>query len=157
VFLGYSEFQLILAEAAVRGWISADTSSCYEKAIKASFEFYNKYAGNYSSYVDETAAETYLQSDSVALNYVSTNEEKIERIIMQKYLQSFLQGGWRMYFDHLRTGYPCFADWGDDTPPTRWMYPNKEYDYNSENVTKAITRQFGEGNDKTREVSWWLK
>jgi len=57
----------------------------------------------------------------------------------------------------LRTGFPSFASLPDLTPPTRWMYPNNEYLLNAEHVAEAITRQFGAGNDKTRELSWWLK
>jgi hypothetical protein len=41
--------------------------------------------------------------------------------------------------------------------PYRWIYPQTEYNYNTENVTTAITRQFGEGNDKINVTTWWLK
>jgi hypothetical protein len=37
------------------------------------------------------------------------------------------------------------------------MYPNDEYQLNSQNVSEAIKRQFGEGNDNTMQVTWWLK
>lgn len=157
VILGYPELQFILAEASVRGWISSDAKTHYENGVKASFQFYNTYAENYASYVDENAASAYLQEDLVSFDNATTNEEKINRIVTQKYLQSFLQGGWTPYFEHLRTGYPEFITLPDVTPPTRWMYPNDEYQLNSENVADAIKRQFGEGNDNTRQVPWWLK
>ncbi|PQJ73340.1 SusD/RagB family nutrient-binding outer membrane lipoprotein [Polaribacter butkevichii] len=87
----------------------------------------------------------------------TTDEEKLELILTQKYLTSFLQGGWKMYFDHLRTGVPEFPYLGSDTPPTRWIYPLDEYNNNSANVTEAIERQFGGSNDGIREITWWLK
>src|SRR5690606_15736133 len=36
--LGYSEQQLILAEAAVRGWITADAKELYNEGVMASFK-----------------------------------------------------------------------------------------------------------------------
>ena len=39
-----------------------------------------------------------------------TDQQKIKRVVMQKYLSSFLQGGWTPYFEHLRTGYPSFLE-----------------------------------------------
>ena len=157
VFMGYSELELILAEASVRGWISSPAKDHYENAVKASFGFYNTYAADYAGYVDEAAAETYLSETLVDFANANTDDAKMELIMMQKYLLSFLQGGWRMYFDHLRTGYPEFRITEGVTPPLRWMYPNSEYQQNSVNVTDAITRQFGEGNDKTRVTPWWLQ
>ncbi|NOY97169.1 MAG: SusD/RagB family nutrient-binding outer membrane lipoprotein, partial [Chlorobi bacterium] len=157
MILGYSELQLILAEASVRGWINLSAAELYEKGVKASFAFYNNYAVNYAQYVDEAAAMEYLKQPLVDFSNATNNEEKIERIIMQKYLFSFLQSGWRAYFDQLRTGYPGFRILPGVTPPTRWMYPNSEYQENSDNVTEAIARQFGSGNDKIREITWWLK
>jgi hypothetical protein len=158
MLLGYGELQLILAEASARGWIdSSKAESYYNNGVKASFAFYNIYAEDYAEYVNEAAANTYLNGDLVKFSNATTEEEKIERIMMQKYLTSFLQGGWRMYFDHLRTGYPSFLSLPGVSPPTRWMYPNIEYQQNSDHVTQAITAQFGAGNDKINEITWWLK
>ncbi|WP_372650905.1 SusD/RagB family nutrient-binding outer membrane lipoprotein [Draconibacterium sp.] len=157
VFLGYTELQLILAEAAVRGWISTSAKDHYENAVKASFEFYNAHATDFVEDVNANAANEYLQGQLVDFANASSNEEQLKLIMLQKYIPSFLQGGWRMYFDHLRTGYPEFRIDGTNTPPLRWMYPTSEYQQNSENVSAAITTQFGEGNDKIRETSWWLK
>ena len=140
ILLGYSELQFILAEARVRGWInSPDADVLYEKGDKASFKFYNKYAKGYESYFTDQAANDYLQESLVELNPSLNNDQKIERIIMQKYLFSFLQGGWRVYMEHLRTGYPSFAYLPGNNPPARFMYPNSEYLYNPDNVASAIT------------------
>ncbi|WP_320111436.1 SusD/RagB family nutrient-binding outer membrane lipoprotein [Draconibacterium orientale] len=157
VFLGYTELQLILAEAAVRGWISTSAREHYENAVKASFEFYNAHAADYAVYVNVDAANAYLHGQLVDFANASSNEEQLQLIMLQKYIPSFLQGGWRMYFDHLRTGYPEFRIDGTNSTPLRWMYPTSEYQQNSEHVSAAITAQFGEGNDKIRETSWWLK
>ncbi|NMC40689.1 MAG: SusD/RagB family nutrient-binding outer membrane lipoprotein [Bacteroidales bacterium] len=158
MLLGYHELQLIFAEARLRGWItSSDVKTYYNNGIKASFNFYNKYAKGYSAWMDDAAAEAYLLEVLINLDNAVSDNEKLERIIMQKYLASFLQGGWNMYFDHLRTGYPVFLTLPGVTPPTRWMYPTSEYQYNNANVTAAISSQYGPGNDKIREIPWWLK
>lgn len=154
--LSYSEVQFILAEAAVKGWISANAQTFYENGIKANFKFYNTYAKGYETYYTETEATSYISGASVNFENATTDAEKINLIITQKYLTSFLQGGWRMYFDHLRTGYPVFP-LGVGTAPTRWIYPLDEYNNNSVNVTEAISRQFGGSNDGIRELTWWLK
>lgn len=158
VLLGYSELQLILAEARVRGWITvSDAQTYYENGIRASFGFYNRYAENYSAYVNSDAADTYLQNPLVDFAAAASDEERIERIVIQKYLRSFLQGGWTPYFENLRTGYPRFMEPESGTPPTRWIYPQSEYQNNNQHVSDAINRQFGEGNDAIRAIPWWLK
>ena len=157
MILGYSELQLILAEALVRGWISGNAKTYYENGVKASFGFYNLYAENYASFVDSDAADVYLANGLVDFEKATTDEEKIELIIMQKYLQSFLQGGWRPFYEKLRTGYPNFLEPQGSAIPSRWIYPTSEYQLNAENVSAAIQRQFGEGNDDIRETPWWLK
>ncbi|MBN1145130.1 MAG: SusD/RagB family nutrient-binding outer membrane lipoprotein [Bacteroidales bacterium] len=158
MLMGYHELQFILAEARIKGWIDdADAETYYEKGIEASFEFYYEYSKELSEYVSETALNEYLTHPLVDLSTASGDEERLERIIMQKYLASFLQGGWSMYYEHLRTGYPAFSYLPTLTPPARWMYPNSEYQLNSKNVSDAITRQFGADNDNIRETTWWLQ
>lgn len=157
LLLGYSEQQLILAEAAVRGWIIADPEALYDAAVKASFRFYEKYAEDYAAYVSEADATDYLNKPLNDFSTATTDEEKIEMIVMQKYLQAFYQSGWSAFYDHLRTGYPSFRRPAGVQIPNRWIYPQSEYNQNMENVSSAITRQFGAGNDKIHEVTWWLK
>ena len=155
--LSYSELEFILAEASVRNWINSNAETHYNNAVKASFQFYNTFAKGFESYVESSAAEAYLNGNLVSFNNALTMEQKLELILTQKYFTSFLQSGWRMYFDQLRTGYPNFVYHGNSTPPNRWIYPTSEYQQNTQNVSEAIKSQFGEGNDLIRELTWWLK
>ncbi len=157
VLLGFPEQQLILAEAAVRQWITADAEALYNSGVKASFKFYEMYAEDYSQYLTETAADTYLSKAINDFSLAADEDAQIQLIIMQKYLQSFFQSGWTAFFDHLRTGYPSFYRPEGVEVPYRWIYPQSEYNNNTENVNLAITRQFGEGNDKIDEMPWWLE
>lgn len=153
--LSYSELEFILAEASLRNWISDDPKMHYDNAIKASFKFYNTFAKDFEPYVSDTEATKYIQGNMVDLDKATNFNQKLEFIITQKYFTSFLQGGWRMYFDHLRTGFPTFSYLSNNTPPTRWMYPQDEYIRNSENVAKAIKDQYSK--DDIRQIPWWLK
>jgi len=155
--MGYWELEFILAEASIRGWITDDAKEHYENGVKSSFSFYHDFAKNFESYVEPSDAEEYLLGTEVAFDNGLSTEEKMELILTQKYFTSFLQSGWRAYFDHLRTGYPSFAQLPGATPPTRWIYPYSEYNNNTANVAAAIERQFGTGNDKIREIPWWLE
>ena len=157
MLMGYAELQQVLAEAAVRGWIGGDARQYYENGVRASFEFYETYATEYSQYVTQDAAATYLAGPLVKFDDTLTDEQKIERIIFQKYCVSFYQGGWDPFFENLRTGYPGFAHLASNPIPYRWMYPDTEYRYNTQNVEEAITRQFGANNDRTSAMPWWLK
>jgi hypothetical protein len=156
VLLGCSEMQFILAEAMLKGWITGDLNSAYTKGVQASFKFYEKYAKNVGSYTNESQAAQYLAQNTVKLDAVSSNEQKLERILMQKYLRSFHQGGYTAYFDHLRTGYPSFRKAANVKTAYRWMYPQDEYNNNTANVSDAIKSQFG-GNDNINLQTWWLK
>ena len=146
-----------MAEGVVRGWISGDAAQYYENGIRASFAFYDTHARDYAGYLNQQAADAYLSEPLVDLSRAQSAEQKIERIIMQKYLVTFYQGNWDSYYEQLRTGYPDFKRPEGTEIPKRWMYPQNEYDTNAENVTEAINRQFGVGNDKINVVTWWLK
>lgn len=157
VIIGYTEQQLIIAEGIVRGWVSGDAKDYYDEAVKASFKFYETYAKGYGSYVTQAIATAYLAKPINNLAAAATDEQKIEMIVTQRYLRTFLQSPWSSFFDHLRTGYPSFRRPPGVNIPYRWMYPQAEYNVNAENVSAAIQTQFGEGNDKISSQPWWLK
>lgn len=156
VMLGCAEVQFILAEALLKGWITGDVNALYAKGVQASFKFYEKYAKNVGTYTGESQAALYLAQDKVSLTAAASSTEKLQRVLMQKYLRSFHQGGYTAYFDHLRTGYPNLRKAGNVKTAYRWMYPQEEYNYNTANVSEAIKAQFN-GNDNINLTTWWLK
>jgi hypothetical protein len=109
------------------------------------------------SYVTSAKADAYLAKAINNLSTAATPEEKIEKIIMQRYLRAFQQSPWGPIFDHLRTGYPSFRRPAGVSIPFRWIYPEAEYNNNATNVSAAISSQFGEGNDKISSEPWWVK
>lgn len=146
VALGYPELQFILAEAAFRGWISGDAATYYNNGITASMQFYK---------IDQAAISTYLLKNP----YVAA--DGLETIINQKYLASFFNNGWQIFYDERRTGFPVFdvsgdAVLNDKKVPKRWMYPESELQTNQANANEAISRQYPEG-DNINGVMWLLK
>jgi hypothetical protein len=164
MLMGYPELQFILAEATVRGWIEngdlTKAKAFYENGIKASFAFYQKYAENYSSYLESSAVTDYLAQPLVDFDSATTTEKRIEYIITQKYIQFYFQTGWQQFYNNRRTGYPTFSVGGavgnDGKVPVRWMYPLDEYNQNATNVEDAVKRQFG-GDENINGKMWLLK
>lgn len=157
ILIGFAEQQLIISEGIVRNWLTGDAEQYYNEGVKASFRFYENYAKGYGQYVTQERAVSYLDKPVNDFKTATTMEEKIEKIIMQKYLRAFLQSPWWPYYDHLRTGYPDFRRPPGVDIPYRWIYPQNEYDVNTDNVSLAIENQFGTGNDKISAVPWWVK
>jgi hypothetical protein len=105
--------------------------------------------------------EGYLATDKVKL--AGTFAQQLEKIMTQRYLGTFLQASFDSFFENRRTGYPVFPvnpasnnNTQADKIPVRWMYPDSEVNYNTENLTKAIQSQYG-GNDDFNEKMWLLR
>lgn len=153
--LSYSELQFILAEAAARNWIGGNAAEFYNKAIGANFDFYSTYAKGMAGHYTKQAYESYIIQPKV--KYQGGNlDTQLKQILTQKYITMFHQSGWTIYFDHLRTGYPVLKTQEGITPPTRWSYPESEYNRNQANLQQALNTQFG-GADNIRGITWWLK
>lgn len=164
--LGYAEQQFILAEAALRGWIPGSASQYYKEGIRKSMEFVasntpDNVKFNHGRKITEAHIQSILDHP---LNQLPTDFEKaLEMIITQKYLSSFLQREWEVYYDYRRTGYPVFPinpstnqNTINTQLPTRWMYPTSEYDTNKENVEAAVKRQWN-GVEDENKVLWMLQ
>lgn len=164
--VGYFEQNFILAEAAVRGWISGDASYYYKKGIKGSMDFITSVTPNEEKFhhgnsMTEEVKEAFLETPEIQLD--GDKEKNIEKILTQRYLASFLQHPYDAYFDYRRTGYPVLPISAasnmnpvKDQLPKRWMYPETEYSFNIENVKEAVQRQF-DGVDDVNKLMWIIK
>lgn len=146
IAIGYPELQFNLAEAALRGWITADAGDLYKKGITASLEFYA---------IPAAKINAYLTGNQVIYNQAKA----LEQINTQKYLACFLNSGWEAFYNQRRTGIPEFvvgpATQNGGMIPKRWLYPQSELDNNFENVAASINRQYG-GNDNVNGIMWLL-
>lgn len=142
---GYAELSFTLAEAANRGWISANAADFYQEGIRASMQFYN---------INEAEVNDYLLQAEVVYN----SANGLEQILTQKYLAMFLNSGWEPFYNNRRTGIPEFDTSGGATlnqgmVPKRWMYPTSEINQNQENLEAAIQNQYPQG-DNINGVMW---
>lgn len=146
IAIGYGELQFILAEAVVRGWITGNAATYYNKGIQASMLFYG---------IDQASIDAYLTLNP----FPATGQ--LEAIMTQKYIASFMNSDWHFFYEQRRTGLPVFDVSGSGVlnnkkVPKRWMYPVTELQTNQTNVEAAISRQFA-GDDNINGLMWLLK
>lgn len=164
--LGYAEQKFILAEAALRGWIDVDANELYKEGIKASMEFISSNTPDediyhYGHLMTETYIQSFIEKPSIQLQ--GDFDHKLEQIMKQKYIASFMQLPYQPYYDYRRTGYPDLPinpetsmNFNDPKKlPMRWQYPDTEISYNTKNVEEAIQRQYG--SDEVNKLMWILK
>jgi hypothetical protein len=160
-----AEAKFLEAEAIVRGLMTGDAKVSFESGIMASYDYLYK---NESDIVSApTSSATYLATYKAdnALSYLAdfdlatTDDQKIEAIITQKYIAFNFLFGHEAWNEYRRTGYPSIIDPATSLPfpntiansketfvsirslaptpdklPTRYLYPNTEVAYNGANV-----------------------
>ncbi|MBZ4188690.1 SusD/RagB family nutrient-binding outer membrane lipoprotein [Niabella beijingensis] len=167
VLMAYSEVQFLLAEGAVRGWISGNADEYYENGIKAAMQFSNfnypsipgvTYVGQ--QYTD-AEIENYLKQTVIGLKAGT----EIEQIITQKYISMFMNTGLQPFYENRRTGFPLFEVKGagivnkvngSNAVPKRWMYPLDEVNNNGANLQNAIKSQYPDG-DNINGIMWLIQ
>ncbi|MCD8292663.1 MAG: SusD/RagB family nutrient-binding outer membrane lipoprotein [Prevotellaceae bacterium] len=143
---------LVEAEAAERGWISADAKSLYEAGIRASFEF----QGTYHTAV--SGVDDYIASDKVALS--SDTNTALDQIVMQRFLAGFMTCGIESWSDWRRFNIPTLPIYDGQTVnnitvyPYRLSYGDNDKLYNVDNSTDAINKYLN-GSDDMWERLWW--
>ena len=161
----YADVNFILAEACVRGFITGNAKQYYEEGVRAAMTFtgdntpdaYQRGRKITQEYITE-----YLNHPGVS--FESSAQRQIEQIGTQRYISMFLQEPWGGLWQMRRINVPKIPvnsvtnENRDDKSklPVRWLYPNSEYNYNTENVNEAVQRQFN-GNDNADGVMWILK
>lgn len=147
--VSYSETQLLLAEAAFRGWVSGSAADYYKKGVEAGIKQLEIYGATPAT---QTAINTYLAAKPL----VAGNEkEQIATQIWVTYLFNSIEA----YSNWRRTGFPKLipitnsdSQTGGVTP-TRLYYPNDEMQKNEANYLDAVARLGGK-NDWLGKV-WW--
>ncbi|SFR58298.1 SusD/RagB family nutrient-binding outer membrane lipoprotein [Maribacter stanieri] len=138
-FMTSMETHFLLAEAAQKGLITADTETLYNTGVTQAFDYWQ---------VDLPA--DYLTVDA-ALNDGNT----LENIITQKWIANSINGyeGW---VEYRRTGFPQLktisASLNNNLIPIRMPYPSEEEALNSVNYNTASNNT--EGNSINVPV-WW--
>ncbi len=147
-----AQSQLLLAEAAQRGWVTASTAAVYfAKGIRLHMEQLAAYDAN--SAVPAASIDAYLLANPL----VATTA--LEQINTQYWVASFLNGP-EAFANFRRSGFPVLTPNpfpGKSIKGTfirRLTYPNSEISVNKTNVDAAIGRQ---GADDLDTKVWWDK
>jgi hypothetical protein len=149
--MSHAEVRFLQAEAAVRGFISGDAGVQYEQGIRAVM---NRYG------VASDSVDIYLAQDEVAWDPADPQDEKIRKIILQKWIALFGRSGFEAWAEYRRTGYPDLQDIGDPdggstdgVVPRRVPYPEQEDAVNTENHEAAVARL--DQGDTYLSRPWW--
>ena len=141
-----SETYFLRAEASLKGITTENTQELYKTGIDLSLD-------NFS--VPSPNKTTYLASNAAILT--GGTEEKLEQIIVQKWLANYYQID-EAYAEFRRTGYPRI--WTGTAPsptkgeiPRRIQYPLSEYTSNGKNIAEAAAK-LSEGDSYTSRI-WW--
>ncbi|QJW90890.1 SusD/RagB family nutrient-binding outer membrane lipoprotein [Spirosoma taeanense] len=145
----YAQTLLLLAEAAVRGWVSGSAADYYAKGIRANLE----QMAAYGSLIPEASIKAYLDAHPL------DTSKALEQINTQYWVASFLDGN-EAFANFRRSGYPALKK--NPYPGSevkgdfirRLPYPDSEIVVNSGSLNEAISRQ-GPNTLDTRV--WWDK
>lgn len=174
-----AEVWFLRAEGAMRGWnMGGSAQQLYERGIYESFDQLG--ASGYDAYITDDASTAiayedplnsannvaegspYLSTVTIKWNEGAGQEEKLERIITQKWIAMFPEGQ-EAWSEFRRTGYPrqfpVVENRSGGTIPTegfikRLPYPPSEYSSNGAAVEQAVQQHLsGPDNGGTR--LWW--
>lgn len=145
----YAQVQLLLAEAAQRGWVSGPVADYYQKGIRANLE----QMAFYGVTLPEATIKTYIDSQPLVA------AKALEQINTQYWVASFLDGT-EAFANFRRSGFPALTK--NPYPGSevkgdfirRMPYPDSEIVVNSGSLNEAIKRQ-GPNTLDTRV--WWDK
>lgn len=175
VLMTAAEVYFLRAEGALRGWanVGGTAKSLYEKGIETSFAqwgvsglsaYLQDNTSKAAAYVDPFNASNNADAPTnltIQWNDAASNEEKLERIITQKWLAIFPEGQ-EAWSEFRRTGYPKLFPVAVNNSAglidtkiqiRRLPFPQNEYNTNAAEVQNAISLLGGADNGGTR--LWW--
>ena len=178
IWMNAAEVAFLRAEGkAVFGFnMGGEAKDFYNQGIRLSFEQWKvdgaeTYIENSvdvpTTYTDPSGSNTYntkLSSITVKWDENATEEQKQERIIIQKWIANWMIGN-EAWADYRRTGYPHLipaTSTGnksngivDSNKGARRMpYPQDEYVSNGANITTAVSTYLHGKDDMSQNV-WW--
>ncbi len=146
-----AQTQLLLAEAAQRGWVTGAVADFYSKGVKLHMDQLQQF--------DAKSAVTVAEADAYLVANPYAAARALEQINTQYWIASFLNGP-EAWANFRRSGFPNLAPNpfpGKSIKGTfirRLTYPNSEISVNKANVDAAIARQ---GADDLDSKVWWDK
>lgn len=176
MWMNAAEVSFLRAEGALRGWNMGGTAQeFYEQGVRLSFEQWevsgaDAYLADATStpeiYTDPAGLNSYTGTTStitIAWDENATTEQKLERIITQKWIANFPLGQ-EAWSEYRRTGYPKLMPVvvnnsggivDSKRGARRQTYPNMERQDNTANYNAAL-KLLGGPDTQATDV-WWAK
>ena len=159
----YAQSQFLLAEAAVRGWVSGDAKTYYENGVRAAMEQFAQFPkalSLYAQYLGAGAISAYLDENPF------DQSKALEQINTQYWINCFCNT-YEAYSNWRRSGYPDLKSpydpanpYGssatDGSIPRRFRYPSTESQVNMNNYNDAVSRM-NKGDSFMSRVWWDVK
>ena len=160
MFQSYAEVELLLAEAAVRGWGASDAATHYANGIRAAMKQWGTFYDG-STDIADSAIDDYL-----AANPLDEGGLAMKQIGEQYWAATFLNE-YEAYANWRRTGFPELVPVQYEAAlpitggniPRRLVYPQSEAGVNGDNLNAAISNQ-GLPSDFAQMLNfpvWWDK
>lgn len=148
VHMSYAEVEFLTAEAMLKGWVSGSAASHFKKGVEANIQLQEIYGEK--GKVAPALVENYLK----VLTFDESNPTAaFKELYTQMWVMFYYN--WNEAFAHWRrTGVPSFNTQVDKNLNRRLIYPQSEWNTNTENVKKAIGQQ---GDDNVMTRVWWDK
>lgn len=154
--LTYAETELLLAEAAARGWsVGATAAQHYKNGVSGGLQSLSAFGA--SATISSSDADTYAGAHPLD---VSTLDASLKQINEQYWattgsMLNFVESwnNWK------RSGYPVLTainytgNFSGGNIPRRQLYPNGEASLNQANYTEAVSRM--SDGDKWQSKVWW--
>ena len=159
MIMNYAEVQFILAEAAMKGWISGSAESYYTNGALNSITLW---LPNWTSVINTATnspnnINSFLAAADIDWDEEATPDTKMERIHLQKYYALFLED-MQQWFEYRRTGHPVLPKGtglrNNGLMPARMTYPVYVQSTNPTNYKVALASQ---GPDAISTPVWWQK
>jgi hypothetical protein len=152
-YITYAQTQLLLAEAAVRGWIAGNPATFYNAGVQAHMDQMKLY--DVSATISPASETAFLTANPYDPN------NALEQINTQYWIASFLNGT-EAWANFRRSGYPSLAPnpYPGADPSVkggfihRLTYPSRELSVNTTNYNAAVSRQ---GPDNLATHVFWDK
>lgn len=150
----YAQTCLLLAEAALRGWVSGSAQEYYENGIRADLEIYQLYPGN--NPIPNAEIIAYLSEPEVDFSLANTDAERLNLINTQYWIVNICNGN-EAFANFRRSGYPVlspnlFNNNLNGGFARRLTYPIRETNVNEQNLLAAAAAMGG--NTIATRVFW---
>lgn len=153
-----AEVNLLLAEAAARGWYSGATAEAlYNKAVTSAMKQWSLFGS--AGIIADSRIASYLAQNPY--NAAGSLEEQIAQLQTQKWVSLVFEDEYEIFSSWRRTGYPALTPTnypGNLTGgqiPRRFVIPDSEGIYNATHFIEARDRQ--DGTNALSSQVWWDK